>query len=315
MVRDARVLERVRRLAIPPAWTDVWICALPHGHLQATGRDARGRKQYRYHARWRALRDETKYHRMLAFGRALPAARRRVEADLARSGLPRERVLAAVVRLLDDTCMRIGNEEYARTNGSFGITTLRSRHVKITPAGLRLRFRGKSGVVHDVRVSDRRLARIVRRCREIPGQELFQYLDDDGEPQPITSADVNDYLRDITGDDFTTKDFRTWAGSRLAVGFLAELSATPAPDAAVPGVALAKYVARHLGNTPAVCRKSYLHPGVLRAAEQPELLGLLLHHFQGARATASLRREEGALVAFLADDALMSILESTNRRS
>jgi DNA topoisomerase-1 len=212
---DRRVLARIRALAIPPAWTDVWICPIARGHLQATGRDARGRKQYRYHARWREVRDEAKYGRMVAFGQALPRIRRRVEADLALPGLPRERVLAAVVRLLEKTAVRVGNEEYARENRSFGLTTLRNRHAEVGTSRIRFRFRGKGGKETEVELNDRRLARIVARCQELPGQALFTYLDEDGEPRTVDSADVNEYLREISGEEFTAKDFRTWAGTVL----------------------------------------------------------------------------------------------------
>src|SRR5436190_1573116 len=215
-ISDRASLARIKSLAVPPAWTDVWICPDPRGHIQATGRDARGRKQYRYHARWRAVRDETKYDRMIAFGEALPRIRRRTEMDLRRPGLPREKVLAAVVRLLEVTRIRVGNEEYARTNRSYGLTTLLDRHVTVAGPTLRFSFRGKSGVRHQVDLTDRRLAAIVKRCRDLPGQELFQYVDDDGRQHTIDSADVNDYLRQLSGADFTAKDFRTWAGTVLA---------------------------------------------------------------------------------------------------
>jgi DNA topoisomerase-1 len=212
VVRDEETLGRMRALAIPPAWRDVWICPQPNGHLQATGRDDRGRKQYRYHPRWRAVRDETKYDRVVAFGLSLPRLRARVEEDLARPGLPREKVLATVVRLLETTLIRVGNEEYARANGSFGLTTLRSRHVEVNGSTVQLAFRGKSGVRHRIDVRDARLARIVRRCRDLPGQLLFQYVDEAGETRGVDSADVNDYLRDAAGEEFTAKDFRTWGG-------------------------------------------------------------------------------------------------------
>jgi len=224
-VRDRDQLRRIRSLVIPPAWTDVWICPNPQGHLQATGHDARGRKQYRYHPRWRAARDETKYDRMIAFGQALPKIRARVAQDLAQSGLPRTKVLATVVRLLETTLIRVGNEEYARENGSFGLTTLRNRHVSVEGQTVRFSFKGKSGVRHSIAVDDRRLARIVQRCQEMPGQELFQYLDEDGTPHDIDSADVNAYLQEIAGQEFTAKDFRTWAGTVLVAVALQELQA------------------------------------------------------------------------------------------
>jgi DNA topoisomerase-1 len=265
-IRDREELARIRSLAVPPAWTDVWICASPRGHLQATGRDARGRKQYRYHPRWRTQRDEMKYSRMIAFGRALPAIRRRVERDLRRHGLPRERVLAAVVRLLEETRIRVGNEEYARDNRSFGLTTLRDRHATVGSTRIRFRFRGKGGKTSDIEVSDARLARLVARCQDLPGQELFQYLDVDGEPRTIGSDDVNDYLRDISGQDFTAKDFRTWAGTVLAAWALKEFEEVGSEAQARHNVVRAvEAVASELGNTPAVSRRSYVHPSVINA--------------------------------------------------
>jgi DNA topoisomerase-1 len=265
-VRDAETLVRIRALAIPPAWTDVWICPIPNGHIQATGRDARGRKQYRYHARWREVRDENKYDRMIEVGEALPGIRERVDNDLGRSGLPREKVLAAVVRLLELTFLRVGNEEYARLNRSFGLTTLRDRHVAIEGSRIGFRFRGKSGKVHESDIRDRRLARIVRACQDLPGQTLFQYVDDAGERQTIGSDDVNAYLREVSGEDITAKDFRTWAGTVLAFRALCALDpAASDTDAKRNLVAAIKEVAGQLGNTPAVCRKSYVHPDVIEA--------------------------------------------------
>jgi DNA topoisomerase-1 len=265
-VRDRKTLTWIRSLAIPPAWTDVWICPSQRGHLQATGRDARGRKQYRYHPRWRAQRDDAKFGRMLAFGKALPTIRRQVDKDLRRQGLPRERVLAAVVRLLETTRIRVGNEEYARDNRSFGLTTLRDRHADVGATRIRFRFRGKGGKVSDVDVSDARLARIVGRCQDLPGQELFQYLDEDGEPRSIGSQDVNDYLREITGKDFTAKDFRTWAGTVIAAWALKEFEQVDTEAQAKRNVVRAvESVAEELGNTPAVSRKSYVHPDVIGA--------------------------------------------------
>ena len=273
-VRDPRELARIRSLAIPPAWTEVWICAAPDGHLQAVGRDARGRKQYRYHPAWRALRERTKYDRMRAFARALPRIRRRVERDLARSGLPREKVLATVVRLLELTRIRVGNPEYTRENGSYGLTTLRNRHVEVRGAKLRFHFRGKSGRIRDVAVESPRLARVVRRCLEIRGQELFQYVDDDGSIRSVSSGDVNDYLREISGDEFTAKDFRTWAGTVLARGALEKCSpARNAAEAKRNVVRAIAATAAELGNTPAVCRKSYVHPGILDSYLERRLVG------------------------------------------
>jgi DNA topoisomerase I len=261
---DDEDLNRIKRLAIPPAWTDVWICANPRGHLQATGRDARGRKQYRYHPRYREVRDEAKYGRMLAFAGALPQIRARVEEDLRKPGLPREKVLATVVRLLEATLIRVGNEEYARTNKSFGLTTMRDRHVEVAGSRVFFRFRGKSGKQHKVILSDRRLATIVKRCRDIPGSELFQYVDDEGQPQTIDSGDVNDYLREITGEDFTAKDFRTWSGTVLAALALAEFEAFDNQTQAKKNlVAAIERVAEKLGNTTSVCRKCYIHPAII----------------------------------------------------
>ncbi len=266
---DPAQLQRIRSLAIPPAYTQVWICTHPHGHLQATGRDARGRKQYRYHAAWREAQDADKYGRLLAFAKVLPKIRARVRADLAMpvgQQVRRASVLAAVVRLLDTTLVRVGNDSYARENGSFGLTTLRNRHVEVQGSRLQLRFRGKSGVVHEVGVDDPRVARIVRRCQTLPGQELFQYLGDDGQPHPIDSADVNGYLREASGGDFTAKDFRTWHGSVHALALSRE-PADPPPTSIAAHRGRAKAVlgevARRLGNTVAVCRKAYVHPDVL----------------------------------------------------
>ncbi len=271
-VKDARTLDRITALAIPPAWTEVWICPRADGHIQAIGRDAKGRKQYRYHAQWRAVRDEAKYDRMIAFGRALPRLRRRVEADLARRGMPREKVLAAVVRLLEVTLIRVGNEEYARTNKSYGLTTMQKRHVKVAGAGAVFEFRGKSGVTHRTGFHDRRLVRIVRACQDLRGQRLFQYVDESGERRPIESHDVNDYLRETTGGDFTAKDFRTWAASLSALRALAD---QPPPDsqAALKRTVnlCVKAVSGLLGNTPAVCRAAYIHPAVLSAYEKGSL--------------------------------------------
>jgi DNA topoisomerase-1 len=264
-VRDAATLNRIRRLAIPPAWTGVWICCDERGHLQATGRDARGRKQYRYHEDWRALRDENKFHRLTAFARCLPAIRKAVDRDLARPGLPREKVLAAMVSLLDRTFVRVGNERYRRDNGSFGLTTLRNRHVKLAGDRIRLRFRGKGGKELDLTLEDRRLARVLRRCLDLPGYELFQY-DDDGEPRQVCATDVNDYLKDVAGADYTAKDFRTWGATMIAVNALdaAELPPSDTAAARVVNDAL-RTAASVLGNTLPVVRKSYVHPGVVRA--------------------------------------------------
>ena len=265
-IRDRATLARIRSLAVPPAWTDVWICPDPRGHLQATGRDARGRKQSRYHPDYRASRERAKYDRMLAFARLLPRIRERVDADLARQGLPREKVLATVVRLLELTLIRVGNDEYARLNRSFGLTTLRDRHARVTGERIRFRFRGKSGVLQDVSIRDRRLARVVGRCQELPGQELLQYVDDDGEIRDVRSEDVNDYLREVSGADVSAKDFRTWAGTVLAYRALMALQPGETErDARHNVVEAVRRTAESLGNTPAVARRSYVHPEVLQA--------------------------------------------------
>jgi len=301
-IHDPEVLHRLKSLGIPPAWTEVWICPLPHGHLQATGRDAKGRKQYRYHPRWRVARDETKYGRMVAFGEALPLIRKQVEHDLALAGLPRAKVLATVLRLLETTLIRVGNEEYARVNRSFGLTTLRDRHVDIAGTTLRFHFRGKSGQEHTVETSDRRLARIVRRCQEIPGQELFQYGDDEGQRRTIDSTDVNEYLRQISGQDFTSKDFRTWNGTVLAIQALQACgtgeSAAQAKKAVVEAI---KTVAAQLGNTPAICRKCYVHPAVIEAYLEGSLLRMLqrLSEPNTDETLPGLSPEEGRVLAFL----------------
>ena len=265
-IRDRDSIRRIKSLAIPPAWTDVWICPEPRGHIQATGRDARGRKQYRYHSRWREVRDAVKYDRMLAFAEALPRIRERTDQHLELPGMPKEKVLATVVRLLEETRIRVGNEEYRKENGSFGLTTLRNRHVDVIGSDVTFAFRGKSGKHHRVSLHDRRLARTIKRFLEIPGQELFQYIDEDGEPKAIESTDVNDYLREISSEDFTAKDFRTWAGTVLAARFLRETATEPDTDEAKKELvrAIAR-VADELGNTPAVCKKGYIHPAVIAA--------------------------------------------------
>ena len=271
-VKDEKTLARIRALVIPPAWTQVWICPSPRGHIQATGRDARGRKQYRYHPDWSQARGGAKFSRLIAFGRALPRLRARVEADLSRRGLPREKVLAAVVRLMELTLIRVGNEEYAKTNKSFGLTTLRDRHAKVTTSGAVFEFRGKSGKVHTTGIRDRRLARIIKSCQDIPGQRLFQYLDDDGERRSVESVDVNAYIREAMGDDFSAKDFRTWAGTLSAARGLVEQPPSTSAAEAKRHVALTvKAVAALLGNTAAVCRGSYIHPLILEAYERGAL--------------------------------------------
>lgn len=265
-LQDEEELARIRSLAIPPAWTDVWICRWRNGHLQATGRDARGRKQYRYHPYWRRVRNESKYERLYAFGMALPALREHVDAALTLPGLPRDKVLAAIVHLLQVTMMRIGNREYARDNNSFGMTTLRKKHVRVDGSQIQFEFRGKSGIRHSIRLQDRRLARIIARTRDLPGQELFQYVDDEGQRHAIGSADVNDYLRAITGEEYTAKDFRTWAGTVLAAAVLRKCEVCISESQGKHQIAQAiAMVAQRLGNTPAVCRKCYVHPEVIGA--------------------------------------------------
>jgi DNA topoisomerase-1 len=299
-VRDEAELRRLRRLAIPPAWTDVWISPSPLGHVQATGRDARGRKQYRYHERWREVRDEAKYGRLSDFAKALPRIRARVDEDLARPGIPRERVLATAVRILDQTFIRVGNAEYARENGSFGLTTLRSKHVEVVGSRIVFRFRGKSGKDHEVDVRDQRLARVISRLEQLPGQELFRYLDDDGEPRPLGSEDVNAYLREISGEDLSAKDFRTWAGTVLAARALAQLG--PARNERIAQkriVEAVDVVAARLGNTRAVCRKCYVHPGIVDAYGANDLPSALRRP-EKTRKGNVLSTHEAAVAAMLA---------------
>ena len=265
-IKDEETLDRIRKLAIPPAYTDVWISADPDGHIQATGRDAKGRKQYRYHPQWTALQAETKFARMAAFGRALPKIRKRIEADLKKRGLPREKVLATVVDLLELTRIRVGNDEYAKQNKSFGLTTLRNKHAKVKGETLKFEFQGKSGVKHATSLRDRRLARIVKQCQDLPGQRLFQWVDADGARHAVTSGDVNAYLKEVTGEDYTAKDFRTWAGTVAAAKALAlQPAPTSATDAKRLIATCVKATAGLLGNTPAVCRSAYIHPGVIEA--------------------------------------------------
>ncbi|EJN32823.1 topoisomerase IB [Pseudomonas sp. GM78] len=291
---DPQEIQRINALAVPPAYTDVWICTDPRGHLQATGRDARGRKQYRYHPRWREVRDSDKYSRLRDFGLALPKLRKHLEALLAAPGLSRDKVMATVITLLDATLIRVGNTQYARDNRSYGLTTLRNRHVEVNGSAILFQFRGKSGVEHQITVKDRRLARIIKRCQEIPGQNLFQYLDENGERHTITSADVNTYLQTLTGADFTAKDYRTWAGSVLALAVLRELEWQPESQAKQHVVTMVKDVARQLGNTPAVCRKCYIHPAVLEGF----VLGALAQ-LPRPRVRKGLRAEEVGLAMLL----------------
>jgi DNA topoisomerase-1 len=302
-VRDGATLARIRALAVPPAWRDVWIAPDARAHVQATGRDARGRKQARYHPRWREVRDEAKFGRLVAFARALPRLRARVARDLARKGPPsREQVVAAVVRLLETTLVRVGNDEYARENRSYGLTTLRDGHVAPGRGRVVLRFPGKGGKPHDVGIDDPRLSRIVRRCQDLPGQRLFQYLDADGRRRQLDSADVNAYLGDASGHPFTAKDFRTWAGTVLALDCLGR---SAAPRSASEGrrraLAAVDEVAGRLRNTRAVCRSSYVHPAVLEACEDGTLWPALRRCARGARCPRGLRREEASALRFLAE--------------
>jgi DNA topoisomerase-1 len=301
-IQNPAELQRFKSLAIPPAWTDVWICPRPDGHLQATGRDAKGRKQYRYHARWRTVRDATKYHRMIAYGNALPQMRAQIDRDLARSGLPREKVLGTVVCLLETTLIRVGNTEYACANQSFGLTTLRDRHVAFDGSHLRFEFRGKSGKYHTVELHDRRLAKIVKRCQDIPGYELFQYVDTDGQRHRIDSVDINAYLRQIHGQDFTAKDVRTWGGTVLAARYLWEIGTSDSETQAKRNVAEAiKSVAKHLGNTPAICRKSYVHPDVIDGYGDGSLFEMQAPFAEPCREAppSGLYPDEAAVLAFL----------------
>ncbi len=301
-VADEATLARIKGLVIPPAWQDVWICAQANGHLQATGRDARGRKQYRYHPKWRTARDEVKYERMLKFGDALPAIRHEVDRALKLPGLPREKVLATIVYLLEATMMRVGNEEYARTNKSFGLTTLRNRHAKVDGSDVEFSFRGKSGVYHKVKVHDRRLAGIVKRTRDLPGQELFQYIDDDGATHSIDSSDVNDYLRLITGEEYTAKDFRTWSGTVLAALALQEFEKFDSETQAKKNIVRAiESVAEKLGNTPTICRKCYVHPAVLDAYLDGAALEVMRERTEEtlAKDLHALQPEEAAVLAML----------------
>jgi len=301
-LRDKATLSRIRSLVIPPAWTDVWICSLANGHLQATGLDARGRKQYRYHPRWRTVRDETKYDKMIAFGQTLSRIRKRTDRDLKRPGLPREKVLATVIRLLETTLIRVGKEEYARTDGTIGLTTMHNKHAKVEGATVHFEFKGKSGVRHAIDLHDRRLARIVRHCQEIPGQDLFQYLDELGQRHAISSTDVNDYLHEIAGSAFTAKDFRTWAGTVFAAQGLQEMEAFDSDAQAKRNIVRAiENVAKRLGNTTAVCRKCYIHPAVLEAYVDGTLIDTLRQRVETTlkESLHSLQPEEAAVLAFL----------------
>ena len=307
-MRDKEVLGRIKSLVIPPAWTDVWICPQANGHLQATGRDARGRKQSRYHPRWRETRDQTKYERMTLFGQALPRIREKVDDDLSLPGLPRPKVLATIVRLMETTLIRVGNVEYAKENKSYGLTTMRNKHVEVAGSTITFTFQGKSKVNHTIDLQDRRLARIVKRCEELPGYELFQYLDAEGEPHSIDSADVNDYLREITGEHFTAKDFRTWAGSVLACVLLQKFDPfTSATEAKRNVVDAVKQVAKRLGNTPSVCRKCYVHPivlekylsGPMATQTMKAVKEQVEQEIEDERPSHSLEQDEAALIELL----------------
>ena len=301
-LRDRATLARIRSLAIPPAWKEVWICTAANGHLQATGRDARGRKQYRYHPRWREAQDQHKYERIIAFAKALPKIRRAVARDLRKRGLPREKVLATTVKLLETTLIRVGNEEYARDNKSFGLTTMQDKHVKFRGATIRFDFRGKHGKEHEIDLNDRRLAAIVHACRDLPGHELFQYVDEAGKVCDVGSGDVNDYLREIGGQDFTAKDFRTWAGTALAAQALQEFQDFDSKAAAKRNITKAiERVAERLGNTQAICRKSYVHPAIIEAYMDRSLIKTLKRRAEKElRGTLHrLSSEEAAVLALL----------------
>lgn len=301
-VRDAETLGRIRSLVIPPAWTDVWICPYENGHIQAVGRDARGRKQYRYHPRWREVRDESKYGRVIAFGEALPHIRRRVTADLRRRGMSREKVLATVVRLLETTLIRVGNDEYAQQNGSYGLTTLHNGHAKVRGGQITFEFKGKSGKRHRVDVRDPQIAKLVRKCQDLPGQDLFGYVDEAGVVRDVTSDDVNGYLRDIAGEEFSAKDFRTWAGTVLAAVALREFEEFSSQKQAKGNVVRAvEAVAKMLGNTPAVCRRCYIHPEILDGYLTGQTIATLRQSAEQrlSGSLAKLKPEEAAVMMLL----------------
>ncbi len=308
-IKDEETLRQIKSLVIPPAWTDVWICPVANGHLQATGRDARGRKQSRYHPRWREARDETKYERMKLFGAALPKIREQVERDLALPGLPREKVLATIVRLLETTFIRVGNEEYAKENKSYGLTTLRNMHVDVEGSKVHFKFKGKSGKMHSIDVQNRQLARIVKKCQDVPGYDLFQYIDEEGNSRSVDASDVNDYLRAITDDDFTAKDFRTWAGTVLACALLRQFENCETQTQAKKNVVEAiKNVAERLGNTPSVCRKCYVHPQVIESY----MSGAMVKAFESevkaevAKTPHELRQEELDVLYLLEEKAKLA---------
>lgn len=316
-MRSASELKRIHALVIPPAWTGVWICPAPDGHLQASGRDRRGRKQYRYHALYRQVRDQTKFSRMIAFAQTLPAIRKRVEADLKAPGLSKTKVVATLVKLLESTCIRVGNEEYVQQNESFGLTTLRNRHVKIGEHTLRFRFKGKSGQVHEITLTDRKLTRIVHECQCLPGQELFQYLDQEGNPCQVHSDDVNTYLREISGEDFTAKDFRTWIGTTETVRALERIGpAENVTEARKNMVEAIKSVAAKLGNRPATCRAYYIHPAILDSYANGNFFGIIGEKTNGD--CGALRHEEICALSIIEDAAkttgtMLSRLPRSNR--
>jgi DNA topoisomerase-1 len=305
-IRDPVELQRIKSLGIPPAWTNVWICTKANGHIQATGRDAKGRKQYRYHPRWREVRDETKYYRIITFAENLPKLRKQVAHDLSHPGLPREKVLATQVRLLDTTLIRIGNEEYARENNSYGLTTMRNEHVDVSGSKVEFHFRGKRGKEHIIDVKDRQLAKIVKRCQDLPGHELFEYLDEKGELRTVESSDVNDYLQEISGQSFTAKDFRTWGGTVTVTEALQEMGGFDTQTQAKKNVVQAiKEAAQELGNTPAICRKCYVHPTIIDAYMDGSLLNFLKRQTEQEKKPSKegLRPEESLVLAFLEQEA------------
>jgi DNA topoisomerase-1 len=317
VVRDPQTLGRIRRLAIPPAWTEVWICPFENGHIQATGRDARGRKQYRYHERWREVRDQSKFERVLAFGQMLPRIRRRVAIDSRRRGMTREKVLATIVRLLETTLIRVGNDEYAQQNGSYGLTTMHNRHAKVRGNQVTFNFKGKSGKVHRIDLRDPRVARVVCQCQDLPGQDLFGYVDEDGTVRDVTSGDVNDYLRAIAGQEFSAKDFRTWAGTVLAAVALREFEQFQSSRQANRNIVRAvEAVARMLGNTPTVCRRCYIHPAILESYVRGQTIATVRQSAeQKLRGSlAKLRPEEAAVMMLLRDRLAQSSGSSAPRR-
>jgi DNA topoisomerase-1 len=304
LITNQQTIDRINAIVIPPAWTNVWICTDPRGHIQATGRDDRGRKQYRYHVRWRATRDETKFDRMVEFGEVLPRIREQVERDLAKPGLPREKVLATIVRLLETTLIRVGTEEYVKANKSYGLTTFRNRHAKVNGSTVHFAFRGKSGVKHAIDLQDRRMANIVKRMRDLPGYHLFQYVDEDGNLQEVDAEDVNDYLREIAGNRFSAKDFRTWAGTVMCAVMLRDCCGWESESEAKKHVVEAiKQVAASLGNTPAVCRKSYIHPAVIESYYEDPALNTVWDRTKEAMIAehGSLNRDEAAVLELLRD--------------